>query len=165
MTHYHWDTRCADVEFDRLEMGFTGYDFTNFSRVLLMGFARVAADVHVETGRLRASGRADVRESTAETWAGEISFGGGRVRWAASEFFGYSPKHGGYPSHQYFRNVGWQPFPRYAVSGQQDVPWNVGPISNTETSTGVPIEQDMLGPASSFISRGRNTPHPEGPIR
>jgi hypothetical protein len=161
---YRVDTRCADLEFDRLEAGFTSYDYTNFSRVLLMVFARVEGDVHVETGRLKASGRADVERSTPETWAGEISFGGGNVRWAASEHFGYSPKHGGYPSHAYFRKVGWQPLPRFAAPGAP-VPWNVGPISNTESSQGVPIEDDMLGPASSFISRGRNTPHPEGPLR
>jgi hypothetical protein len=164
MTTYEWDTRCADIELERLQDGFTSYDHINFARVLMMGFARVQNDVHVQSGRLRASGDANVETSTPHQWAGEISFGGGRIRYAASEFFGYADAHGGYPSHAYFRRVGWQPTPRFGDGGE-DVPWSQQPIGNVQSGSGVPIEDDMIGPLTSFISRGRNTVHPEGPIR
>lgn len=161
-TEYDWDTRCADVELARLQRGFTRYDHMNFSRVLLAGYARVQADVHVRTGRLRQSGKAEVNDSGSYHWSGEISFGGNGVRWAASEFFGYSPKHGGYPSHQYFKRLGWLPTSR-SVGADGGVPWTQGPIRDVPggTGRGVPIEDDMLGPVTSFISRGRRTVHPE----
>lgn len=161
MTKYEWDTRCADLELSRLQGGFTTEDHQNFAAILLMAFEAVQGAVHVETGRLKASGRASVEESGSERWSGEIGFGGGTVKWAASEHFGYSEKHGGYPNHVYFRRAGWQPFERAAVSGEERVPWTLGPISNTPTATGVPIEDDFLGPVTSFFSRGRRTPHPE----
>lgn len=164
MTSLDWDTRCADMELERLQDGFTSYDFVNFARVLVTAYGRVVNDIHVQTGRLRASARAHVEESTSDRWAGEISVGGGRIRYAASEFFGYAPAHGGYPSHAYFRRVGWQPTPRYGDLGAE-VPWSQNPIgSMPETGVGVPVQDDMLGPVSSFISRGRRTPHPEGRI-
>lgn len=153
MTEYHWDTRCPDLEFDRLEKGYTSYDFTNFSRVLLQGFARVVGDVHIETGSLLSSIKVEPGVSTPAQWSGEISAGGasagvnGVVRYAASEFFGTSPRHGGPPSHSYFKNLGW-------------VPNQFG-----EYNRGRSIEEDMSGPAASFFERGQNTPHPEGPIR
>lgn len=133
---YHWDTSCADLELARLQEGLTGYDHANFSRVLLMAFARTAKDVHIETGSLLSSGRVDVLDSTGDRWSGEISYGGqsagvnNPVRYAASEFFGRSPKYGGPPSHNFFRNTDH-------------------------------IDDDMIGPATSFISRGSRTPHPE----
>lgn len=165
MTTYEWDTRCADLELDRLQLGFTPEDFQHFAGVLLTAFARTQADVHVKTGQLLASGDARVETASPRRWTGEISYGGGAVRWAASEFFGYSDKHGGYPSHAYFRRVGWQPRPRYGNNDLGDVPWVQGPISNVPTTQGVRIEDDMLGPVTSFFARGRRTPHPEGPIR
>jgi hypothetical protein len=162
-TGYEWDTRCANLELSRLQLGFTQYDFINFSRVLFMGFARAEADVHIETGRLAASGHAKINESTADRWSAEISFGGGQVKWAASEFFGYADAHGGYPSHQYFRKLGWLPNPRFGVDGNGNVPWVQSPMRDVPggTGQGVPIDEDMLGPATSFFSRGRRTPHPE----
>lgn len=134
---YIWDTSCADVELARLEHGFTGYDHANFSRILLIAFARTVQDVHIETGSLLSSGRVDPIDSTGERWSGEISYGGtsagvnNPVRYAVSEFFGRSPKHGGWPNHNYFRH--------------------------TDN-----IDDDMVNVVGSFISRGRRTPHPEG---
>ncbi len=149
---YEWDTDCADRELSRLERGFTAEDHAAFSAVLLAGFTRVQNAVHIETGRLRASGDADVTRTTDRSWHGHMSFGGAGVRWAASEFFGYSPKHGGYPSHAYYRVVGWQPMPRpgglnRALAPARDVPGLHG------------IQDDMLIPVGEYISRGRLTPH------
>lgn len=139
MTKYEWDTRCADLELFRLEQGFTNYDHVNFARILLTGYTRVVKDIHIETGSLLSSSRVDPLESSPDRWSGEISVGGfsggvnNPVRYAASEFFGTSPKHGGPPSHDYYRNL------RH-------------------------IDDDFMGPVTSFFSRGRRTPHPEGPI-
>lgn len=165
MTSYEWDNSCADLELARLESGFTGYDHANFARVLLQGYLRVQSDIHVQTGRLRSSARAHVEVSESDRWEGEISVGGMGIRYAASEFFGYAPKHGGYPSHAFYRRVGWQPTPRFGEDDHGDgVPWSQNPIGSVESSSGVPIWEDMQGPVTSFISRGRRTPHPEGPI-
>lgn len=154
MTSYQWDVRCADVELGRLQDGFTPYDYANFTRVLLMGFQRVVKDIHIETGSLLSSARVVPVESTPHTWSGEISVGGASagvnpvVRYAAAEFFGESPKHGGPPSHSFFRGVGWAP-EKFGGS----------------LASGGDLGEDMMGPASSFLSRGRRTPHPEGPVR
>lgn len=170
MTEYEWDVRCADLELARLERGFTNEDALAFAGVLLLNFQQVQGAVHVETGRLRASGKATVESSGSERWEGEISFGGDGVKWAASEFFGYSPKHGGYPSHAYFRRAGWQPFERafhpddpgpHGPTGSS-VRYNQLPIANTSISTGTGIEEDMMGPVEAFFTRGHFTPHPEG---
>lgn len=168
---YEWNTDCADLELARLERGFDREDFLHFAGVQQLAFQRVQAAVHVRSGRLRGSGHSDITESTSSRWSGEISFGGGDVKWAASEFFGYGSAHGGYPSHAYFRVVGWQPMERHAspsdpASNQPhgDVRWNQGPISNAATTQGSRIEDDMQGPVTSFISRGRRTPHPHRPL-
>lgn len=166
---YEWDIRCADLELMRLENGFTQEDFMAFSSVLHLAFQTVQNTVHVMTGRLRESGSARVERSSSEDWVGQISFGGQGVRYAASEFFGYSAKHGGYPSHAYFRRIGWQPMERAFhpndvaanTPGSSPVRWNQAPISNTESTEGAHIEDDMMGPVTSFFSRGRRTPHPE----
>lgn len=140
MTGYEWDTRCADLELERLGDGFTSYDHANFARVLLMHYVRTVQAVHVETGSLLSSGKAEPLHSDHERWEAQISYGGASagvkpvVRYAASELFGRSPKYGGPPAHNYLRS--------------------------TEH-----IDDDYLGPISSFFSRGRRTPHPEGPIR
>lgn len=157
MTTYEWDAGCADLELARLERGFTGYDHVNFARVLTQGALRVEADIHVESGRLRSSAHSTVERSGSFEWEGDISVGDG-LPYAASEFFGYSPKHGGYPSHAFMRRVGWQPTPRF------DGEWSQQPVGNVPSAQGVPIEDDMIGPVASFLSRGRNTPHPEGTI-
>src|SRR3954469_2110669 len=131
MTGYDWDTRCADLELARLQAGFTGYDHANFSRVLLDGALHVEAAIHVETGRLKSSTDARIGTSSADRWEGTISVGGPGIRYAASEFFGYSPKHGGYPSHSFMRPVGWQPTPRGGVGhGEGGVPWSQQPVGN-----------------------------------
>lgn len=138
MTEYRWDVSCADLELARLEAGFTGYDHANFARPFLQAFANTVRDVHIETGSLLASSKAEPLISDNRRWEAQISFGGASagvknpVRYAASEFFGRSPRHGGL--HNYFRS--------------------------TEH-----IDDDYMGPVSSFISRGRNTAHPEGPLR
>lgn len=135
MSGYEWDTRCADLELARLQHGFTGYDHQNFARVFISNFARVVADIHIETGSLLASSRADMIASTDQRWEAEIKVGGSSagvknpVRYAVSELFGTSPKNGGV--HDYLRRT------RH-------------------------IDDDLIGPVSSFISRGRRTPHPEG---
>jgi hypothetical protein len=139
MTHYEWDTSCADVELARLQRGFTGYDNLNFARVLLTAFGRVVKDIHIETGSLLSSATVDPIDTTPQRWSGQISVGGASagvnnpVRYAASEFFGTSPRHGGPPSHNFYRNLEH-------------------------------IDDDFAGPVSSFISRGRRTPHPEGHV-
>lgn len=136
MTGYSWDVRCADLELTRLQDGFTGYDHLNFARILIAGYARAQADVHIETGSLRGSMHAEVSESSPQRWDAELSAGGesagvkNPVRYAASEYFGDSPRYGGAPAHNYFRNLEH-------------------------------IDDDYMGPVSSFISRGRRTPHPE----
>lgn len=148
--NYEWDVRCADVELSRLEGGFTGEDFVNFTRVAYLAYTTVVNDIHIETGSLKSSARLDLETMTPHVWSAEISVGGDStgvkpiVRYAAAEFFGSSPRHGGPPSHSYFKRVGWTP-DRFGG--------NFG--------SGVPIEDDLAGPASSFISRGRRTPHPE----
>lgn len=147
MTQYEWDAKCVDLELRRVQDGFTRYDHLNFARVLLMAFGTAEADVHRETGSLAESGNANITAATARRWAGEISFGGASfgvkpmVRYAASEFFGESPRYGGPPSHSFYKLLGWSPF--------------------GEFSSGVPIWEDMTGPAKSFLERGKNTPHPE----
>lgn len=146
MTDFEWDIRCADVELLRLQEGFTRYDGMNFGRVLIEGYGRVVKDIHRDTGSLAQSAKFDVDTSSSERWEGHISVGGessgvkNPVRYAASEFFGSSPKYGGPPSHSYFKSLGW------SLHG---------------TTDGRNIGDDMMGPAASFISRGRNTPHPE----
>lgn len=140
MTTHRWDNRCADMELDRLQRGFTGYDHANFGRVLLMGFGTVVKDIHIESGSLLASSKVEPIENSAHRWEGQISVGGASagvknpVRYAVSELFGRSPLYGGPPAHDYFRNLHH-------------------------------IDNDLMGPVSSFISRGRRTPHPEGPLR
>lgn len=152
MTEYRWDIRCADVEFERIERGFTGHDNANFARVLLAGYARVVRDIHIETGSLLASAKVEPIESIPERWSGQISVGGASagvnpvVRYAASEFYGSSLRHGGEPQHSFFKSLGWTKL-------------GYGPFA------GPTIDEDMMGPASSFLSRGRNTPHPEWPQR
>lgn len=172
MTEYKWDVRCADLELARLERGYDQEDFLGFAGVLLANFGRVQNAVHVRTGRLRQSGTTAIEEASREKWEGEIRFGGGDVKWAASEFFGYSPKHGGYPSHAYFRPAGWQPFERafhpddpgpHGPTGTS-VRLTQGPIGNTPTG-GTGIQDDMLEPVTGFFERGKHTPHPEGPLR
>ena len=129
MTTFEWDTQCADIELERLQDGFTGYDHANFSRVIIQAFARTVKDVHILTGSLLSSGRVDAIDSTGERWSGEIRYGGtsagvkNPVDYAAAELFLGE-------SHDYLRHV-----------------------EN--------IDDDMMGPVSSFFSRGRRTPHPE----
>lgn len=140
MSSYEWDTRCADMELARLERGFTTYDHMNFARVFLTNFTRTVQNIHIETGSLLSSSRADMVESSPVRWDAQMSFGGSSagvnnpVRYAVSELFGTSPRHGGPPSHDYLR-------------------------------TTAHIDDDFVGPVASFISRGRRTPHPEGPVR
>ncbi len=140
MTSYDWDIRCADVELSRLEQGFTGYDHANFARVFLNAYQRTIRDVHIETGSLLASGKAEPLVSSNERWEAQISYGGASagvnavVRYAASELFGSSARYGGPPSHDYLRSAAH-------------------------------IDEELAGPVSSFISRGRRTPHPEGTQR
>lgn len=137
MTEYRWDTSCADLELSRLEAGFTGYDHANFARPFLQAFAHTVQDVHIETGSLLASSKAEPLVSDSRRWEAQISFGGesagvkNPVRYAVSERFGKSPRRPG--AHNYMRSTDH-------------------------------IDEVFIGPVSSFISRGRNTPHPEGPI-
>lgn len=150
MTRYEWDVRCADLELSRLERGFTQEDFLNFAGVVTLAHQTVVNDIHIETGSLRESAKLDFVESTHERWSAQISVGGAStgaknpVKYALSEFFGRSPKYGGPPAHSYFQRIGWTP---------DEFGGNVG--------QGVPIEDDMMGPTTSFFDRGRRTPHPE----
>ncbi len=156
MTKYQWDITCANRELKRIQRGFTEEDHASFAAVLLAGYIRVQSAAHVETGRLRASGSSDVTRSTARAWHGHMSFGGQGVPYAASEFFGYSPRHGGYPSHAYYRGVGWQPTPR-GFTSNGDVPWSQLPVRDAPGTSG--IQDEMIEPVGAFITRGKLTPH------
>lgn len=135
MSSFEWDTSCADLELARLHHGFTGYDHQNFARAFITNFTRVVANIHIETGSLLSSSRADMLASSDDRWEAEMRFGGtsagvkNPVRYAVSELFGSSPKHGG--MHDYLRTT-------------RD------------------IDDDFMGPLTGFFSRGRRTPHPEG---
>lgn len=134
MSTYHWDTTCADLELRRLHDGFTMYDHHNFGAVLFKNFAQTQIDVHVITDSLRQSGRADVTRSGRRRWVGEIIYGG----------FSSGVKNPvAYAAAELFSNS-----PRYG--GQHDF------MRSTRF-----IDDEMIGPVSSFISRGRRTPHPE----
>lgn len=131
---YEWDTSCADLELHRLGNGFTEYDHFNFAAVFARNYMATQAVVHVITGSLRGSGKAEVSASTSHRWEAEMSYGGlsggvkNPVRYAVSELYGQSPSYGG--NHNF--------------------------LEPTEF-----IDDEMIGPVASFISRGRNTPHPE----
>lgn len=140
MTSYEWNTECADLELARLEHGWTAQDHMAFARALLTNFTRTVANIHIETGSLLSSSRVDLQESSGDRWEAEMRYGGtsagvkNPVRYAVSELFGRSPKHGGPPSHDYLRTT------RH-------------------------IDDDFIGPVTTFFSRGRRTPHPEGGAR
>jgi hypothetical protein len=146
---YEWDVRCADLELRRLQAGFTTDDLLHFAGVVARAHQSVVNDIHVETGSLRESAKFEIMRAGAREFDAEISVGGesggvkNPVRYAASEFFGTSARHGGPPSHSFFKRVGWSP----------------GEFG--DFSQGVPIEDDLIGPVTSYFSRGRNTPHPE----
>jgi hypothetical protein len=150
MSEYDWDVRCADLELRRLQGGFTQEDWLHFAGIATLAHNTVVNDIHVETGSLRESTKLEFLESTHERWSAQISVGGASfgvknpVRYAASEFFGYSTKYGGPPTHSYMKRIGWTPT---EFGGNY--------------SQGVPVEDDMIGPVTSFFSRGRRTPHPE----
>lgn len=131
---YGWDIRCADLELRRLQDGFTSYDHHNFAAVLMRNFLATQAAVHIETGSLRASANSDVERSTDTRWEGSISYGGasGGVK---------NPVR--YAASELFGSS-----PRYG--GDHDY---LRPTQH--------IDEELMGPVSSFISRGRRTPHPE----
>ena len=134
---YEWDIRCADLELARLQRGFTGYDHINFAAVLMRNYLATEAAVHIETGSLRASGKSTVEHSSDTRWEGEISYGGasGGVK---------NPVR--YAASELFgRSV------RYGGNHDYLAPAHY-------------IDEEMVGPVSSFITRGRNTPHPHRPI-
>lgn len=146
---YEWDTSCADLELGRLERGFTTEDLVAMAGIMAMAHQTVVNDIHVETGSLRESAKLDIEHSGSERFDAQISVGGASagvknpVAYAASEFFGTSPRHGGPPSHSFFKRIGWAP-EEFGGSTQ-----------------GVAIEDDMLAPVNAFFQRGVNTPHPE----
>lgn len=131
---FEWDTRCADLELRRLREGFTGYDHLNFGRILFENFARTQAAVHIITDSLRQSGRADVTRSGRRRWEGEIIYGG----------FSSGPK----TPVDYAVAELYGTSPKYGGDHDYMAPTRF-------------IDEELLGPVSSFISRGRNTPHPE----
>src|SRR4051812_6142527 len=128
MTTFEWDTKCADLELARLQHGFTTTDHANFSRVLLAGYARTVKDVHIETGSLLASGRVDALDATGNRWSGEIRYGGLSAGIK-------NPVR--YAAAELFSNS-----PRYG--GQHNYLRGVDHI-----------EDDYIGPVTSFFSRGR----------
>jgi hypothetical protein len=134
---YEWDTSCADLELRRLENGFTEYDFTNFAAILLRNHLQVQATVHIETGSLRASGTAEVDHSGHDRWEGHISYGGTSAGVKNPVRYAASELFGRSP--------------RYG--GDHDY---LRPAEH--------IDEEMVGPVSSFISRGRRTPHPHKPV-
>lgn len=129
-----WDIRCADLELRRLQDGFTAYDHANFAAVLLRNYLQTQAIVHIETGSLRASGDVDIDHSTGERWEGHLAYGGasGGIK---------NPVR--YAASELFGRS-----PRYG--GDHDY------LRPTEH-----IDDELIGPVTSFISRGRRTPHPE----
>lgn len=139
MSSYRWDTRCADLELARLERGFTGNDIAALGGVLLAAFVETQTEIHVETGRLKASGEAKLLHSGSHAWSGEISYGGNfsyggkrAGRYAASEYFGTSPRYGGPPNHNWMRHA-------------------EGDVGG-----------DMEAVVDAYFNRGHLTPHPEG---
>ncbi len=148
MTSFEWDTRCADVELGRLREGFTTYDHANFSRVLLENFARTQVYVHVITGSLKGSGVADVQRATNRRFQAEIRYGGtstgvkNPVRYAPAEMFSGAPI--AYVQQRSLETYG----PRAAGDHNFMRPTQF-------------IDDELIGPVSSFISRGRRTRHPE----
>lgn len=130
---YQWDVKCANVELKRLQDGFTDYDHFNFAAVLARNFMATQAIVHIETGSLHNSGQAEVTRSGKRRWEGEIRYGGisGGVN---------NPV-------------------RYAASELFGRSLRYGGDHNYLRPT-QHIDDEMVGPVASFISRGRRTPHP-----
>lgn len=136
MTTFEWDTSCADLELARLQNGFTGYDHANFSRVIIQAFTRTVKDVHIETGSLLSSGRVEPIDSTGDRWSAQISYGGA--------------------------SAGVKNPVRYAASEFfGNSPTRGGPESHNYYRNTDHIDDDYIGPVTSFFSRGRRTPHPE----
>lgn len=137
MSVYEWDTSCADLELDRLRHGFTAEDHAAFAGVFLANFGQAVASIHIETGSLLGSAKADIEHSSGQRWEAQMSFGGSSggvknpVRYAVSELFGRSPKHGGPPNHDYLRHTAF-------------------------------IDQVYVAAVDAFFDRGHHTPHPEG---
>lgn len=129
-----WDIRCADLELRRLQEGFTGYDHANFASVLLRNYLQTQAIVHIETGSLRASGEVDIDHSTNERWEGHLAYGG--------------------------VSTGIKNPVRYAASELFGRSARYGGDHNYLRPT-EHIDDELIGPVTSFISRGRRTPHPE----
>lgn len=136
-TSYEWDVECADLEFERLQKGFTIRDREVFGTTAGLAALFAQFRVHPETGSLAESIKFKETASSPRRWEGDISAGGASspknpVRYALSEYFGKSPKYGGPPSHNYFLDA--------------------------EAS----LPGDILGVAESFLSREAR--HPHGPL-
>lgn len=137
MTQIDVDTRCSDWELRRLQDGFTTEDHMNFAAILFTNFVKTDQAVHVETGSLRGSGTAEVDHSGGDYWEGHIAYGGAS--------FGVKP------------NV------RYAVAELFGTsPKHGGPPAHDFMRHTRYIDDELMGPVTTFFARGIRTPHPEG---
>jgi hypothetical protein len=89
-----------DSELDRLDSMPTMDMTANLNAALKVGFESTRAVVHVDTGRLKASGKSKSR-TTDHTWRGQFSFPA--VNNEGTTYGIYERKRGG--SHDFFANV------------------------------------------------------------
>ncbi len=128
------DTTCADWEFDRLQQGFTEADHRNFASVLMRNFVRTQRDAHVITGSLRGSGEVDVDVTRENRWEGHISYGG------SSPGVNNPVK---YAVYEIFRG--------------HNPAYDHNLFRRTEN-----IDEELVGPVTTYLTRGRKVPHPPG---
>jgi hypothetical protein len=139
VTEIDVDIRCSDWELRRLQDGFTAEDHLNFTSVLLRNYVKSYQDIHVETGSLRGSGEAEVDRTGDYVWEGHISYGGA--------------------------SLGVKNPVRYAVSELFGTsPRYGGPPSHDYLKYTQHIDDELIGPITTFTFRGHRTPHPEGHI-
>ncbi len=134
MSYVSVDTTCADMELDRLQRGFTTEDHFNFASVLFTNYVQTQEDAHVITGSLRGSGIAEVDVARDSRWEGNISYGGAS----------YGP-----------RNP--VKYAVYEIFKQRDLQYDHYLFRRTDH-----IDDEYVGPLTTFLARGRKLPHPEG---
>ena len=82
---WHEDSHEMDDELARKSGGLSPETITALDAALQMGFAQTQAIVHVDTGRLRASGRTESSVHN-DVWTGEVIYGNEIADYAAFEY-------------------------------------------------------------------------------